>query len=582
MIFRMAGIAEFDGSYLDLISRTPSSIVNDVKNLNEVFLTISSRPQLIFDNIRYCVLDQRLHSFPVENSISSEEEEMIKYCIGTNYKETITEMRIGEVLISHPQDELYKMIGCLSPSMLLIYFLKIEEKSIHSFVFLSCQNSKAQLKLFSRSWENYDYENIVTQKKAKLEKWLTIDTFVNKPIPNNLVCPKQYYLTYSQLKDKYYNDIFSAWDMQTDPEKFIHEDIGIASYLICVWNARYGETARDHVKFVDIGCGNGLLVYILNQEKFHGIGIDVKSRNMWNTLFSKSTYHENFFDPKNWTELAEYNWLIGNHSDELTPWIPYVSLMLSYHCEFFVLPCCAWNFTSKFSRVDSSRSTYQCYLDLIESVISDFGFKFDRDIMKIPSTKRTCFVSDGRNFPLDDNKLVVSNAINLIRRHSCSDKISCVPRSREIKVRNATKINKDLCNNIVDFTTSILLKNVCAGDPIWSPGKSVHLKDLIFCMKQNILFQDALKNQDGGIKTVLKNNHQIFIIRNGQVSLKNWAEDVKKPKKYQQLNKKYDSVALRKSKSCWFYEHHPQGCNLSLETCQYAHGIEDLRLVTSN
>lgn len=40
--------------------------------------------------------------------------------------------------------------------------------------------------------------------------------------------------------------------------------------------------------FVDMGCGNGLLVHILNSEGYHGIGLDVRSRKMWKK-YPKST-----------------------------------------------------------------------------------------------------------------------------------------------------------------------------------------------------------------------------------------------------------------------------------------------------
>lgn len=574
----MPAIPDSNESCLDIVGEKPLQIViQDVINLHPVFQTILSRPQLIFDNIKYSLLDQKLSAFSAEGCLfTSSEEEIISRLIGTNYKDIVTEVSTGEVLISFNQkDTVYRIVGCIGPSAWLIYLFKNTEKSVHSFVQANLQNSVVQLKLFSHPWKQYD-EAITAQKIAKLEKWLTINTFVNKPISNKLVCPKQYYLTYTSLKNKYYDKIFSAWDMQTDPEKFVHEDIGIAAYLICLWNTRYGQHANNHVNFVDIGCGNGLLVYILNQEKFNGFGIDVKSRNIWNTLFSQSTYKEHFFDPKNWEELEECNWLIGNHSDELTPWIPYVSLRVSHHCEFFVLPCCAWNFDSKYSRIVSSRSTYQCYLDHIESVIVDFGFNFGRDIMKIPSTKRTCFVSDGRNYDICDNELKIANAITIVKSNSRSNELNCVPRSKEIEVRNGTKVDRNICNKIIDLTANLLLQNVNASDSTWSPGQSIHLKDLIIEIEQNISFQDEFKNQHGGIQTVLRNNHQIFIIRSGRVSLRDWSkEEVKRPKS-RQVNRKYDRAALRKSKMCWFYDKHPQGCNLSSDACQYAHGSDDL------
>ena len=35
------------------------------------------------------------------------------------------------------------------------------------------------------------------------------------------------------------------------------------------------------VRFIDIGCGNGLLVYLLVKEGHIGKGIDIRRRNIW-------------------------------------------------------------------------------------------------------------------------------------------------------------------------------------------------------------------------------------------------------------------------------------------------------------
>jgi len=60
----------------------------------------------------------------------------------------------------------------------------------------------------------------------------------------------------------------------TDPKKYIHKDIATATYLMLLW----GETKPS---FVDMGCGNGLLVHVLNSEGYSGVGLDVRSRKMW-------------------------------------------------------------------------------------------------------------------------------------------------------------------------------------------------------------------------------------------------------------------------------------------------------------
>ena len=57
---------------------------------------------------------------------------------------------------------------------------------------------------------------------------------------------------YSRLKSKYAGDLISNWKETSDAEKSIHEDIGIAAYLTCIWG-------QKKISFVDLGCGNGLL-----------------------------------------------------------------------------------------------------------------------------------------------------------------------------------------------------------------------------------------------------------------------------------------------------------------------------------
>lgn len=41
-------------------------------------------------------------------------------------------------------------------------------------------------------------------------------------------------------------------------------------------------------KFVDLGCGNGLLVHILNSEGHLGVGLDMRKRKIWDTYHSKT------------------------------------------------------------------------------------------------------------------------------------------------------------------------------------------------------------------------------------------------------------------------------------------------------
>ena len=85
------------------------------------------------------------------------------------------------------------------------------------------------------------------------------------------------------------------WCESTDPVKFVHEDIAIAAYLITLWRGadevphKRGTAALPQKpSFVDLGCGNGLLVDILTREGFRGRGVDLNERQIWKT-YSQDT-----------------------------------------------------------------------------------------------------------------------------------------------------------------------------------------------------------------------------------------------------------------------------------------------------
>lgn len=66
------------------------------------------------------------------------------------------------------------------------------------------------------------------------------------------------------------------WPESTDPMKFVYEDVAIATYLLLLW-----ESYNEPQFFADVGCGNGLLVYILTMEGHPGFGVDVRKRKIW-------------------------------------------------------------------------------------------------------------------------------------------------------------------------------------------------------------------------------------------------------------------------------------------------------------
>ena len=163
--------------------------------------------------------------------------------------------------------------------------------------------------------------------------------------------------------------------------------MGIAAYLLLIWNQ---EGLKQPIRFVDLGCGNGLLVYILFKEGHIGTGHDLRARKIWSFFqvwrYSFCFLHIRFYwftsrylffilfsqksegavlevstvtpSPDNLDQFSNFDWIIGNHSDELTPWMPV--LARRSNAKLFLLPCCPFEFYGKLRRSKSgSKSHYR-------------------------------------------------------------------------------------------------------------------------------------------------------------------------------------------------------------------------------
>jgi tRNASer (uridine44-2'-O)-methyltransferase len=206
--------------------------------------------------------------------------------------------------------------------------------------------------------------------------------------------------TYSRLKTKYATDLCGRWVESTEPSKHVFEDLGVAAFLIELWREMYGcvpvderqdssttESGRDggvdsieqdldlnlnskFPGFVDIACGNGVLVYILLQEGYPGWGFDARRRKTWGIFPASVQEHlrEEIYIPKpfadelsspqdlNLTGLKDIKthsatpptfpqttFIISNHADELTLWTPLLAAILNpaYPQPFLAIPCCS-------------------------------------------------------------------------------------------------------------------------------------------------------------------------------------------------------------------------------------------------
>lgn len=78
------------------------------------------------------------------------------------------------------------------------------------------------------------------------------------------------------------------WTEKTDPVKFVFEDIAIASWLISLWELERIEQKSSKLQsFIDLGCGNGLLTFLLSSEGYTGFGIDLRKRKIWDKFIEK-------------------------------------------------------------------------------------------------------------------------------------------------------------------------------------------------------------------------------------------------------------------------------------------------------
>lgn len=285
-----------------------------------------------------------------------------------------------------------------------------------------------------------DFETLKRHSAKTAEKLLTIlrkradsydsylggSTYIKRVVHDNLLTEVEYRQRYDDMKVKY-SFWVECWTECTDPVKFVYEELSIAAYLCALWDKeRLEEGLSEKQSFIDCGCGNGFLVYLLVSEGHKGVGIDLQRRDIWDQYPEKvraSLRHEEM-DPLTY-DCSEYDWILGNHSDELSPWIPVMAARCQAEkgartvCDtvgetladgrsdrelrrayprFFVLPCCFFDFDGRKVAFGKTRRTlgvyavpgtgkYEQYYRWIAQITRAFGFTVEYENLRIPSTK---------------------------------------------------------------------------------------------------------------------------------------------------------------------------------------------------
>lgn len=277
-----------------------------------------------------------------------------------------------------------------------------------------------------------------------------------KRVQHDLVVPKSAWQDlYTHMKGLYASEYLARWVECTDPKKHVFEDLGIASFLINLWQQR-GLTDNKIIQFVDVGCGNGLLVDILNRQGWKGYGFDARHRKSWSiyddntqlllreqilfpsildrhyiasgdeedlptadsgsvlsadeTLKLPEALHPGLFD------VNEF--LIGNHADELTPFIPMLAALASASKDlsdtrtttewietagFMIIPCCTHTFSgAKHNGLSTVGGRYASYITWLINICENLGWEVEKEALRIPSTRNWAIIGRRRRLVEND------------------------------------------------------------------------------------------------------------------------------------------------------------------------------------
>lgn len=483
--------------------------------------------------------------------------------------------------------------------------------------------------------------------QPKLQSWVR-EQLTLSPASLSLVDLNEYQLTYERLKRRYATDLVTTWPEKTDPQKFVFEDIGIAAYLLCIW-----KNCITPVSFVDMGCGNGLLVFFLISEGYNGFGIDLQKRAIWDLYPDsvKAALREVVIDPTNFKGYESANWLIGNHSDELTPWLPILAVKSNRYCQVFTIPCCPFSLFSKYDtsvtslpksfghETDKTVDTvvsgsagsggrrpigrYRNYLSYLTALFEVCGFSTSCDSLRIPSTKKICILGrlnsdvalskseDKRMMHIDayvDREAALQAAssgsvtielsqtpVRFVPRDAIQKQLNCSTLDNDLKVNVCSTIFKAILAKLPDIedlrerchmVLSIDGKMKTTDGRWWYPGGELTLQECSALITADLL--KKMKSEHGGLQTLLRNHHQAFIVTRNKVTLR-WAsaaferqatteteqQEPVPPKRRKTMDAE-GKQRCHKTKMCWMFANHPDGCPFTAPECSFAHSVSEL------
>lgn len=271
-----------------------------------------------------------------------------------------------------------------------------------------------------------------------------------KRVHHDVMVPREAFQDrYLGLRTRHARRLISAWVEKTDPGKHVFEDILIAAFLIELWSQMY--PAPDMFPgFVDIGCGNGVLVDILRREGYAGYGFDARRRKSWSVFDpAGEAVFEQVLVPWLLDPAASYDsppnegpavavvvqseegevkrppeggtgtvngihdgrfrrgtFIVSNHADELTAWTPLLAAASA--SPFLCIPCCSHDLSGRRFRAPSlaTQSTYASLVAYVEALAADVGWRVEREVLRIPSTRNVGIVGRHLGEGLDVREVI--------------------------------------------------------------------------------------------------------------------------------------------------------------------------------
>ncbi|KAJ1654067.1 tRNA(Ser) Um(44) 2'-O-methyltransferase [Dispira simplex] len=226
------------------------------------------------------------------------------------------------------------------------------------------------------SKEVYGWSEIL----KKMYKWsISMVLGYRKRSQHDVLVPKsQYFQRYATLKTRYGPAWVERWPEKTDARKFVFEDIAIATWLLCLWDRTLVDSALS--------------------ESQRGFGIDQSARKVWELYGLGPQLQARTLYPVD-AKFEHVEWFLGNHADELVPWIPIMAAKSHYDAKVVVIPCCPFILSGQRLRHPTPGMTrFQTYVEYVKMVMQTCGYHVEEEHLRIPSTKNIALIGRRRTF----------------------------------------------------------------------------------------------------------------------------------------------------------------------------------------